>query len=79
VSFYENRAEVMEIKVSMQSPIVGIPLSDLGSFFPKDFLIAIIQNRGRIMVAHGSRVISPGDSVIVIADPKHIPELEKIF
>lgn len=79
VSLYNNRAEVLEINVSPDSKVVGIPLSDLGPILPKDFLIAVIQNRGRIMVAHGNRIISPGDTVIVITDPKHVPELEKIF
>ncbi len=79
VSFYDNQAEVMEIFVSMDSKLVGIPLSELGRLLPKDFLIAIIQNRGRIMVANGNRIISPGDTVIVMTNPRHIPELEKIF
>ena len=79
VSFYENQAEIMEINVSVDSKIVGIPLSELGPLLPSDFLIAMIQNRGRVMVANGNRIISPGDTVIVITSPKHIPELEKIF
>lgn len=79
VSFYDNQAEILEINVSMDSKLVGIPLSELGSLLPQDFLIAMIQNRGRVMVAHGNRIISPGDTVIVITSPKHIPELEKIF
>lgn len=79
ISLYENQAEIMEINVSMDSKIVGIPLSELGPFLPKDFLIAMIQNRGRIMIAHGTRIISPGDTVIVITSPKHVSELEKIF
>jgi trk system potassium uptake protein TrkA len=79
VSFYENQAEIMEINVSVDAQIVGIPLSELGPLLPKDFLIAIIQNRGRIMVANGNRIISPGDTVIVLTSPRHIPELEKIF
>lgn len=79
VSFYENQAEVMEVNVSMESRVVGIPLSDLGPLLPKDMLIAIIQNRGRIMVAHGNRVISPGDTVIVITHPRHVKEMENIF
>ncbi len=79
VSFYENKAEIVEIHVSMQSKIVGIPLSELGSLLPKNFLIAMIQNRGRIMVANGNRIISPGDTVIVITSPEHVQELEKIF
>ena len=57
VSFYDNKAEIMEVNVSMDSKIVGIPLSELGPYLPSDFLIAIIQNRGRIMVANGNRIM----------------------
>ncbi len=79
VSLHENQAEVMEISVSQDAKVVGIPLSELGPLLPKDVLIAMIQNRGRIMVANGDRIISPGDTVIVIANPKHVHEFEKIF
>ncbi len=79
VSLYEDRAEVLEVKVSMDSQVIGIPISDLGPLLPKDFLIAMIQNRGRLLVAKGSRIISPGDTVIVITNPKHLAELEVIF
>lgn len=79
VSLYDNQAEVMEVKVGPDSKVVGIPLSDLGPLLPADFLVAMIQNRGRIMVANGSRIISPGDTVICISAPEHISELEKIF
>lgn len=79
ISLYENRAEIMEINVSTNSKIVGIPLSELGPLLPKDFLICMIQNRGRIMIAHGNLIISPGDVVIVITSPRHVEELEKIF
>lgn len=79
VSLYNNQAEIMEINISMDSKVVGIPLAELGPLLPKDFLIAMIQNRGRIMIANGNRIISPGDTVIVITNPKHAAELEKIF
>ncbi|MEM1283025.1 MAG: Trk system potassium transporter TrkA [Chlamydiota bacterium] len=79
VSLYENKAEIIEINVSMESSIVGIPLSELGPLLPSDFLIAMIQNRGRIMIANGNRIISAGDTVIIITDPKHVNELEQIF
>lgn len=79
VSLYQRQAEIMEIQVSMTSPIAGIPISELGPLLPKDFLIAVIQNRGRVIIADGSRIISPGDTVIVVSDPKHLHELENIF
>ncbi len=79
ISLYDNRAEIVEVNVSSGSRVAGIPISDLGPLMPKDFLIAMIQNRGRIMIANGNRIISPGDTVIVITTPQHVPELEKIF
>lgn len=79
ISLYENQAEIIEITVSMNSRVVGIPLAELGPFLPKDLLIVMIQNRGRIMIANGNRIISPGDTVIVVTNPKHVDELERIF
>lgn len=79
VSLYENMAEIMEITVSAKSKIVGMPLSELGPLLPRDFLIAVIQNRGHVMIAKGDRILSPGDTVIVLTNPKHVQELEKIF
>lgn len=79
VTLYEDQAEIFEIHVSKNSSVTGIPISELGPHLPKDFLIAVIQNRGRVMIANGSRVISPGDTVIVISNPKHRQELKKIF
>jgi trk/ktr system potassium uptake protein len=78
-ALYENRAKIMELKVSMQSAIVGIPLAELGPHLPKDFLIAVIQNRGRTLVAHGQRILCPGDSAVVISSPKHIDEILELF
>ncbi len=53
VSLYREQAEIVEVKVSMRSQAVGIPLSDLGPLLPKDFLLAMIQSRGRITIAQG--------------------------
>lgn len=79
VRLYGDQAELVEVTVSSHSKIVGIPLSELGPLLPKDFLIAMIQNRGRVMIAHGNRIISPGDTVVVVCHPRHFPELETIF
>ncbi|SCA64073.1 Trk system potassium uptake protein TrkA homolog 1 [Chlamydiales bacterium SCGC AG-110-P3] len=79
VSVYEHQAEIAELQVSSHSQLAGIPISELGSQLPKDFLIAVIQNRGRIMIADGNRILSPGDTVIVVTHPNHINELEKVF
>ena len=79
VSMYDNRAEIMEVKVSYDSKIAGIPIRHLGQELPRDFLIVMIQSRGRIFIADGSRVLSPGDTVVVISNPKHVEEIKKLF
>lgn len=79
VSMYNNQAEIMEVKVSATSKLAGIPIRQLGPELPRDFLIVIIQSRGRIFIADGSRVISPGDTVVVISSPRHVTELKKLF
>lgn len=79
VSMYDNQAEVMEVKVSLNSKIAGIPIHQLGRDLPIDFLIVMIQSRGKIFIADGSRVISPGDTVVVISSPRHVNEIKKLF
>ncbi len=78
-SLYHNQTKIIEVKVSSDSEIVGIPIADLGKYLPVDFLIALIENRGRIMIAKGSNILAPGDTVIVICHPKHASHLQKIF
>jgi trk system potassium uptake protein TrkA len=78
-SLYENKAKVLELKVSQDSPLAGIPIFELGVYLPNDFLIAAIQNRGRIMIADGNKILCPGDSVIVITHPRHYNSLQKLF
>lgn len=79
IAMYENQAEIIEIKVSMDSKITGIPIHQLGPQLPKDFLIVVIQSRGRVFIADSTRVLSPGDIVIVICNPKHVNDIKKIF
>ena len=79
VSLYDNQAEIVEAKVSMSSKVLGIPLTELGPLLPRDFLIAMIENRGRVMIANGNRIVSPGDSIICISHPRHLRDIEAMF
>lgn len=79
VSLYEQEIEIVELIVSMNCKILGIPLAELGPLLPRDFLIAMIQNRGRLTIAKGDSVLCPGDTAIILCRPQYIPELKKIF
>ncbi len=76
-SLSNDKAKIIEFKIPASSRIVGIPLSDLS--LPKDLLIAVIENQGRVMVGRGNRILSPEDIVIAICHPHQIPQLQQIF
>lgn len=78
-SLYDNRAKVLEIKVSEDCELIGIPLSELSSRLPKNLIISAIENRGRIMIGKGNRIISPGDTLIINTSPDLLPQLQNIF
>ncbi len=78
-SLYENRVKIVEFKMTSNSKVVGIPLSDLRAFLPEESLIALIENRGRVMLGKGSRILAPGDTVIMVTTPKSIKQLEELF
>ncbi len=78
ISLYEDQAEVMEVEIGASSPIAGIPIADLADEVPRDLLFCLIENRGRLLIANGSRILSPGDTVVVIAPPKHAALLQRL-
>ncbi len=76
-SLSKTQAKIVELKVSPSSRLVGIPLSDLN--LPKDLLIAVIENQGRVMVGRGNRILCAEDIVIAICHPQQIPQLQQLF
>ncbi len=78
-SLYDGKAQIMEVKISNDSPLIGIPLMELTHHFPKEFLIAVIENRGRVLIARGGSVLSPGDTAIVVLAPQHMEKLKELF
>lgn len=78
-SICDNKAKIIELKVSQETKIAGMPLTDLSPLLPYNCLIALIENRGNIAIAKGNSVFAPGDTVIVITAPEHVTELQKLF
>lgn len=78
-SLCDDRAKVSEIKVSTESQIVGVPLSELSAKLPKDLLIAVIESHGQVMIGKGDKILSPGDTVIVISSEPQIHEMQTMF
>jgi trk system potassium uptake protein len=79
LSLYDERAEILAVKVSERSPLIGIPLASLGPRLPSEILIAVIYSRGKLNIASGSDILSAKDEAIVVCHPKHRKYLEEIF
>ena len=60
----ENKVEALEFEIKSDSPIVGIPLSELK--VKPNVLIACISRAGRIIIPNGSSSIHVGDSVVIV-------------
>lgn len=73
----EDGAKIVELKIPPSSKVIGIPLSDLA--LPKDVIVAVIENKGRVMVGRGNRILSANDTVVVICNPRHISNLQNLF
>lgn len=79
MTLYNARAEILQLSVTQDSSVIGIPLSILGPTLPKELLIGVIYTRGRIFIAGGAHILKPQDECLVISDPKHRALIEKII
>ena len=73
----ENKVEALEFIVGRDSPVVGIPLSELK--VKPNVLIACISRGGRIIIPNGTSRIMPGDSVVVVTSHLGFHDIEDIL
>ncbi len=78
-SIFDDEARVVEMKVSKDSVLIGVPIADLKAYLPNDLLICVIESKGALMIGKGDRILSPGDNVILLTTPRSIHELEHLF
>lgn len=78
-SIFDDHARVIELKVSENSRLIGVPIKELSAYLPSDLLICVIESKGQVMIGKGDRILSPNDTVILITSPRHIHELEHLF
>jgi len=60
----ENKVEALEFMIQTDSPVVGIPLSQLK--VKPNVLVACINHDGKISIPNGNSIIRVGDSVVVV-------------
>ena len=73
----ESEAETLEVVVLPETPAAGRSLLGLG--LPADALVGAIVRGEEVLVPHGETRIEAGDHVILLALPRAIPEVERLF
>jgi trk system potassium uptake protein TrkA len=76
-SISNDAAKIVELKVSPSSGLVGIPLSDL--HLPKDLLIAVIENHGKVMIGRGNSILCPDDTAIAVCSSHCLEQNYHLF
>jgi len=72
-----DRAEVLEMTVSPNSPLIGIPLKE--SDFPMGAIIGAIVRKGEVIIPRGRDALQDGDRVIVFSEKAAVPKVEKLL
>jgi len=72
-----DQAEVLEMTVSPQSPLIGVPFKEAD--FPMGAIIGAIVRKGEVIIPHGQDALEAEDRVIVFSRKDVVPKVEKLL
>ena len=72
--------EATEFIINEGSPVVDIPLSELGPKLKRDVLVAaILRNETQVIIPHGQDSIKVGDSVVIVSKELGLNDISDIL
>lgn len=74
--FANGRIELVEFKISEESPLSGHTLADIYKKFKVKFLVCVAQRDGEIIIPDGNFIPQPGDRISIASNHA---EAEKFF
>ncbi len=75
--FAKGRVEIVELKISADSPLRGKPLSQLYKLIRVKVLVCAVERRGVVYIPSGAFTLEEGDKISVTADSKDLVSLLK--
>ena len=73
----DNQAEALEFAIRENSPVVGIPLSELN--LKKNLLVGYLNRNGKVKIPRGQDTIQVGDTVIIVTTHKGLRDITDIL
>lgn len=77
LSLEHDRAEVLQIEISRESPLIGKRLAQAP--LPPGVLIGAIVRGERVIIPRGTDALQPGDKTIVFSTKEAAQEIEKLL
>jgi len=74
-TFSRGNFEMIELRLKDDSPILGVPLSELRSRYDIKFLICVVQRGDEVYIPGGNFVLQAGDHIGLTASPSEIQKL----
>ena len=73
----DNQAEALEFAIHENSPVVGIPLSQLN--LKKNLLVGCLNRNGTVRIPRGHDTIQVGDTVIIVTTHRGLRDIRDIL
>ena len=73
----DNQAEALEFAIRENSPVTGIPLSELN--LKKNLLVGYLNRNGQVRIPRGQDTIQVGDTVIIVTSQKGLRDITDIL
>ena len=78
IEFAEGKIQLLGIRIELDSPVLRVPLKDLGARLGNPPVrIVAINRRENTVIPQGDDVLVPRDQIFVISDPDYITEYLK--
>ena len=73
----DSQAEALEFAIRENSPVTGIPLSELN--LKKNLLVGYLNRNGQVRIPRGQDTIQVGDTVIIVTSQKGLRDITDIL
>lgn len=76
-TFANNKAEIVELKIDVKSPLCNIRLSNISSVISCKILLCAVSRNGKVIIPSGDFVLMEGDKIFVTAPSNNLTPLLK--
>ena len=76
--FFDDQAIMMELVISKNSVLAGAKIMDLNAYsYDYHTLIGIVNNKGKVVIPHGSYVLEEGEKIYIIGAKEGVDRFYK--